>query len=118
MTRSVRAAFVLALALSLACLTACGGGGGDEISPPLTRPPEPALHGQCGQAVNQCDAGLFADLADSDTAHQWQCGGSNGGATACLRAAEATTTARSDRRSVRYNGQPVSDRSVHSPNRH
>ena len=82
MTRSVRAACVLALALSLACLTACGGGGGDEISPPLTRPIEPALHGQCGQAVNQCDAGLFADLADSDTAHQWQCGGSNGGATA------------------------------------
>ena len=32
MTRSVRAAFVLVLALSIAGLTACGGGGGRRVA--------------------------------------------------------------------------------------
>ena len=42
MTRSVRIAFVLVLALSIAGLTACGGGGGDDVSPSLP-PTEPTV---------------------------------------------------------------------------
>ena len=42
MTRSVRVAFVLVLALSIAGLTACGGGGGSDVAPSLP-PTEPTV---------------------------------------------------------------------------
>ena len=57
MTRSVRAAFVLVLVLSIACLTACGGGGGD-FSPPLPEPVDPTEPIDSGPSVPPFAAAL------------------------------------------------------------
>ena len=40
------------------------------------------MHGQCGAVVNQCVAGSFGEVTDTDTEHKWACHGSNGGRTA------------------------------------
>ena len=59
----------------------CGGGGGGSggSSPPQTA----VVNGSCSTTtVNQCRAGTFADTADSDAEHRWDCRGSGGGTTA------------------------------------
>ena len=60
----------------------CGGGGGGRSGGSST--PQPAVvNGSCSTTtVNQCRAGTFADTADSDTEHRWDCRGSGGGTTA------------------------------------
>lgn len=64
-------------------LAGCGGGGGDSGAGGGNIKPDPdPVHGRCATTVNQCVAGAFGEIADTEAEHKWECRGSNGGNTA------------------------------------
>lgn len=54
--------------------------------------PKPVpVNGVCGNAQNNCQAGNFVDVDDTDTHYRWRCDGINGGSgVACSRLIGAT----------------------------
>lgn len=59
---------------------------------PTPTPTPIVIHGVCSKNLNQCTAGSFFNLVDSDFQYQWSCLGSNGGASVTCATARPPTS--------------------------
>ena len=59
-----------------------------ELAEVLNTSTEPPVHGQCGDNVDSCLAGVYQDRTDTPNYFRWQCVGDNGGRTASCRVAQ------------------------------